>query len=137
MFCSKCGKENSNEVKFCAHCGTAIGSAQNTISKPKKNLGMAMLLALLFNSLGLFYATVNGGVVMTFLNFFAALIFYRAYANIASNIYNAGLDIHVLNAMSAQTVTVTIAMYVTFIGLYLASVIWAYVAATVEYTEES
>ena len=34
MFCSKCGKENLDDAKFCASCGTLFTDTPNTQSAP-------------------------------------------------------------------------------------------------------
>lgn len=35
MFCSNCGKENSNEAKFCSSCGTRLGDEIQKDTSPK------------------------------------------------------------------------------------------------------
>lgn len=36
MYCSKCGKENSNESKFCSSCGAIIQQGNNIVDPTKK-----------------------------------------------------------------------------------------------------
>lgn len=36
MFCSKCGKENADDAKFCSSCGGSLSEINNAQSLPKK-----------------------------------------------------------------------------------------------------
>lgn len=56
MFCSKCGKENSNDTKFCGNCGTAIsapsvpGLVVTTTGVPSKQMTFSESIAMTFFS---------------------------------------------------------------------------------------
>jgi putative Ca2+/H+ antiporter (TMEM165/GDT1 family) len=64
--CSYCGLENSERLAACSGCGTSLASVPTDIdSEPKsKSKVLAVLLAFVFGPLGLFYATVSGGLIM-------------------------------------------------------------------------
>jgi hypothetical protein len=37
MFCSKCGKENAGDAKFCAGCGALVAAADNLTASPMRD----------------------------------------------------------------------------------------------------
>lgn len=88
-FCPSCGSETHNEAIICIKCGTALeefAAAQSQRSSSEtqkassnqggnvvivgtqKSVGTAFILALFFGPLGLFYASVTGGILMIFIN---------------------------------------------------------------------
>jgi len=62
--CSYCGQQNQSRLAVCPSCGTAlVDEPHPTSSKPKrKSKAIAFWLAFIFGPLGLFYATVRGGL---------------------------------------------------------------------------
>jgi DNA-directed RNA polymerase subunit RPC12/RpoP len=66
MKCSECGKDVSSKAAACPHCGAPVAVAPNVTPQveSKKDVGIAILLALLLGPVGLFYSSIGGGLFM-------------------------------------------------------------------------
>ena len=64
--CNYCGRENPERLSVCLGCGTSLApEPAETEAKPRaKSKALAVLLALGFGPLGLFYASVSGALTM-------------------------------------------------------------------------
>jgi uncharacterized membrane protein YhaH (DUF805 family) len=55
MFCSKCGKENADDAKFCSSCGAAIGTVEEikivtpTVSTTSESMSFGTAIATCFS----------------------------------------------------------------------------------------
>jgi TolA-binding protein len=78
MFCAKCGKEVEDNIKFCSSCGNQlIGEFEqinpsatitpvNIVGKVKvqKDIGIAVILAIIFGPVGVFYVSIKGALIL-------------------------------------------------------------------------
>jgi len=63
------------------------------VVKPTKSVGIAILLSLLFGPIGLFYATVTGGIVMTLLPVIAFILLSLSAALLNTNLFLASFSV--------------------------------------------
>jgi hypothetical protein len=72
-FCTRCGASNADTARFCGNCGSAIPVAvpvapvvpvAYVVPRPRKSVGIAILLTFFFGPLGMLYSTVPGALVM-------------------------------------------------------------------------
>lgn len=73
MYCSKCGKEITDEVAFCPYCGASLNANANTnvsVSQYKSKLAAGLLAILLGLGIHNFYLGYTGkGVAQLLLSF--------------------------------------------------------------------
>jgi hypothetical protein len=85
------------------------------VTKSPKSIGIAILLALLFGPIGLFYASVSGGLIMTITPIFLVIVF----------IYGLGME-------SAALVEWSIILILFFLSTYwLINIIWAVISVNI------
>lgn len=125
MFCSKCGEKINPNDTFCSNCGEIINktSCQDVTSSKcyvaptdmtdKKDATVAIIFTFFFGPLGLFYATVRGGITMTIAMFVVLMT--------ATILFS---DLEKMGETVAQCLAIIITL--VMLAVWVFSMIWAW-----------
>lgn len=138
MFCAKCGKEAEDNIKFCSSCGnqlagnpeqitpSATSAPVNIVGKVivQKDIGVAIILALIFGPFGVFYVSVKGALKL--IAFFMATVVGAVISALTAVSGAVNLDsFSLLSSFSFEVFFVISSLIIC----YVVSPIFAYKAA--------
>ena len=153
-FCPYCGHENGITYRYCAGCGFEIPkvsfseptknpqsrtnyststvtekqSQPNIIIAPStKSVGLAIVLTIFFGPLGLFYASVIGGLIMIFIPIIFLYLSYTGNLSILLGFLKDSPLIHEISSASVMGTLITTFIIVPLL-YWLICIIWAVIA---------
>ena len=153
-FCPYCGHENGITYRYCAGCGFEIPKVSfseptkipqwrtdysrslatkkttqpNIIISPStKSVGLAIVLTIFFGPLGLFYASVIGGLFMIILPIIVVYLIYSGNLVILLGFLKDSPLIHEISSASVMGTLITSFIIVPLL-YWLICIIWAVLA---------